>query len=145
MSFLLIPVSFLLASVYSGTILVHFVSFRCYSASFRHIPVYSGIFRSVPFRSVPFRCLVMSFPGCCFERTESSYLGSLRSAPAQVLVASLLEISRKPPVMQVSVLVIKLTFNWAKRKLKKKKSKYWLKECLNDLQHASPLKWTPLI
>ena len=40
--------SFRLISVYSGTILVHFVSFRCYSASFRHIPVYS----------VPFLCLV---------------------------------------------------------------------------------------
>ena len=39
-----IPVSFRLVSVYSGTILVH-------SVSFRHIPVYSGIFRSVPFRS----------------------------------------------------------------------------------------------
>ena len=43
-SFRLIPVSFWLVSVYSGTILVH-------SVSFRHIPVYSGIFRFVPFRS----------------------------------------------------------------------------------------------
>ena len=52
-SFRLIPaVSFRLVSVYSGTILVHFVSFRCHSASFRHIPVYSGIFCSIPFCSV---------------------------------------------------------------------------------------------
>ena len=49
-------------SVYSGTILVHSISFRCHSASFRHIPVYSSIFRSVPFRSVPFLCLVV--PQC---------------------------------------------------------------------------------
>ena len=40
--------SFRLVLVYSGTILVHFVSFRCYSTSFRHIPVYS----------VRFLCLV---------------------------------------------------------------------------------------
>ena len=53
-----IPVSFRLVSVYSGTILVHSVSFQCHSASFRHIPVYSSIFRSVPFRSVLFLCLV---------------------------------------------------------------------------------------
>ena len=46
-----IPVSFRLISLYSGTILVHSVSFRCHSALFRHIPVYSGIFRSVPFHS----------------------------------------------------------------------------------------------
>ena len=48
MSFRLIPVSFRLILVYSITILVHFVSFQCHSASFHHIPVYSGIFRSVP-------------------------------------------------------------------------------------------------
>ena len=58
-----IPVSFRLVSVYSGTILVHSVSFRCHSASFRHIPVYS-----VPFRSVPFLCLETPHgkgTGCC--------------------------------------------------------------------------------
>ena len=48
MSFSLIPVSFRLIPVYSGTILVHFVSLRCCSASFLHIPVYS----------VPFLCFV---------------------------------------------------------------------------------------
>ena len=53
-----ICVSFRLVSVYSSTILVHSVSFRCYSASFRHIPVYSSTFRSIAFRSLPFLCLV---------------------------------------------------------------------------------------
>ena len=48
MSFRLIRVSFRLVSGYSGTILVHSVSFRCHSFSFRFIPV-----RSVPFCSVP--------------------------------------------------------------------------------------------
>ena len=47
-SFHFIAVSFRLVPVYSGTILVHSVSFRRHSASFRYIPVYSGIFRSVP-------------------------------------------------------------------------------------------------
>ena len=50
-SFHFIAVSFRLVPVYSGTILVHSVSFRRHSALFRYIPVYSGIFRSVPFRS----------------------------------------------------------------------------------------------
>ena len=48
-SFRLIPVSVSLISVYSGTILVHSVSFRCHSASFRHI--ISGLFLYIPFRS----------------------------------------------------------------------------------------------
>ena len=50
-SFRFIPVLFRLVLVYSGTILVHSVSFRHHSALFRYIPVYSGIFRSVPFCS----------------------------------------------------------------------------------------------
>ena len=50
--------SFRLVPVYSGTILVHFVSFRCHSTSFRHIPVYSGIFR---FFCVSFRLIPVSF------------------------------------------------------------------------------------
>ena len=55
--------SFRLVLVYSGTILVHFVSFRCYSASFRHILVYSSIFRSVPFLYLvtAFRSTLISF------------------------------------------------------------------------------------
>ena len=48
--------------VYSGTILVHFVSFRCYSASFRHIPVYSSIFRFVLFL-----CLVTPTTNLAFQ------------------------------------------------------------------------------
>ena len=40
-----------LVPVCSCTILVHSVSFRRHSASFQHIPVYSGIFHSTPFRS----------------------------------------------------------------------------------------------
>ena len=47
-SFHFMAVSFRLVPVYSGTILVHSVSFRRHSASFWYIPVYSGIFRSVP-------------------------------------------------------------------------------------------------
>ena len=47
-SFQYISVSFRLAPVHSGSILVHSLSFRCHSASFRYIPAHSGIFRSVP-------------------------------------------------------------------------------------------------
>ena len=72
LSFRFIAVSFQLVPLHSGIILVHFVSFRRRSgtfrfhscpfpfipASFRLVPVYSGSFRYIPFRSVPFLCLV---------------------------------------------------------------------------------------
>ena len=39
---------FLFIPLYTALFVCHSASFRCHSASFRHIPVYSGIFRSVP-------------------------------------------------------------------------------------------------
>ena len=51
--FLFVAVSFQLVQVYSSTILAHSVSLRRHSGSFRYIPAYSGLFRSVPFHSVP--------------------------------------------------------------------------------------------
>ena len=63
---------FSLVPVYSGTILVHSVSFRRHSGSFQYIPIpflsipfhsgvilpRSGLFRLIPVYSVPFLCLV---------------------------------------------------------------------------------------
>ena len=57
-SFLFVAVSFQLVPVYSGTILVHSVSFRRHSGLLRYIPVpflsipfHSAVFRYIPFRS----------------------------------------------------------------------------------------------
>ena len=64
-SFLFVAVSFRLVPVYSGTILVHSVSFRHHSGLLRYIPVpflsipfHSAVFRYIPFRFIPFLCLV---------------------------------------------------------------------------------------
>ena len=66
-TFRLIPVSLRLVLVYSGTILVH-------SASFRHIPVYCGKFRSIPFHSCVLVTPVNSnnyFQTQCFSRLKN--------------------------------------------------------------------------
>ena len=70
--FVLIALSFRLISVYSsiiparsGTILVHSVSFRRHSGSFRYIP----------FRSIPFLCLVTPVSLGRSERGTSSHSG----------------------------------------------------------------------
>ena len=42
----------------SGTFRYHSCPFRFIPASFCVVPVYSGLFRYIPFRSIPFLCLV---------------------------------------------------------------------------------------
>ena len=71
-SFRFIAVSFQRVPLYSGSILVHFVSFRRHSASFRYIPV---LFLSISFHSgvIPPRSAIFGYYSCPFRLIPVSF------------------------------------------------------------------------